>query len=196
MDCRLILTPTSTPKRSLTSQLRALPSYIIPPPLLIPTILHSLITPTISHSTPLLLRSHLAIDPILTPNTYQLARFVSRTIELFLKLPLETVLRRGQMAVLESPPYKLEGGKELESTAKLGEYRGVVGTMWLIAREEGVRENPLSKGKKGKGKVEKELKGQGIQGLWRGWRVGMWGLVGMWTSRALSGGSGGNGGEF
>jgi fusion and transport protein UGO1 len=98
------------------------------------------------------------------------------------------------MAVLESPPYKLEGGKELESTVKLGEYRGVVGTIWLIAREEGVRENPLSKGKKGKGKVEKELKGQGIHGLWRGWRVGMWGLVG--TSRALSGGSGGNGGEF
>ena len=155
MDYRLILTPTSTPKRSLTSQLRALPSYIIPPPLLIPTILHSLITPTISHSTPLLLRSHLAIDPILTPNTYQLARFVSRTLELFLKLPLETVLRRGQMAVLESPTYKLEGGKELESTVKLGEYRGVVGTIWLIAREEGVRENPLSKGKKGKGKVEK-----------------------------------------
>jgi len=100
------------------------------------------------------------------------------------------------MAVLESSPYKLEGDKELESTVKLGEYRGVVGTMWLIAREEGVRESPLAKGRKGKGKAEKELKGQGIQGLWRGWRVGMWGLVGMWTSRALSGGSGENGGEF
>ena len=90
----------------------------------------------------------------------------------------------------------LQGSRELETTVKLGEYRGVMGTMWMIAREEGVRVNPLVKGKKGKFKAEKELKGQGIQGLWRGWRVGMWGLVGMWTSRALSVGTNGNVGEF
>jgi fusion and transport protein UGO1 len=31
--------------------------------------------------------------------------------------------------------------------------------------------------------------------LWRGWRVGMWGLVGMWTAKSL-GGNGSSGGEF
>ncbi len=40
---------------------------------------------------------------------------------------------------------------------------------------------------------EKRKKGQGMQGLWRGWRVGMWGLVGMWGANALGAGAGGNG---
>lgn len=34
-------------------------------------------------------------------------------------------------------------------------------------------------------------KGQGVGGLWRGWRVGMWGLVGVWGASALGGGVGG-----
>lgn len=63
----------------------------------------------------------------------------------------------------------------------------------MIAREEGIREPPIL-AKKFKGKPRKEQKGQGLPGLWRGWRVGMWGLVGMWTSRALNGGA--SGGEF
>ena len=34
-------------------------------------------------------------------------------------------------------------------------------------------------------------KGQGIRGLWRGWRVGFWGLVGVWGAAALGGAGGG-----
>ena len=33
-------------------------------------------------------------------------------------------------------------------------------------------------------------------GLWRGWRVGFWGLVGVWGAVACGGGSGGAGVEF
>ncbi len=40
----------------------------------------------------------------------------------------------------------------------------------------------------------KKIKGQGIQGLWRGWRVGMWGLVGMWGANAFGAGAGGGNG--
>jgi fusion and transport protein UGO1 len=124
---------------------------------------------------------------------------MSKSIELFIKLPLETVLRRGQMAVLKQETSMIrELGKwegDLETMVKVGNYRGVVGTMWLIVRDEGVREVPVFKGR-GKLKVtQKEMKGQGLPGLWRGWRVGMWGLVGMWSSRMLSGGAV-NGGEF
>ena len=125
-------------------------------------------------------------------NTYQLAKVFSRTAELFIKLPLETVLRRGQVAVLREDVEiaRAQGTwtSDLQTLVPVGEYRGVVGTMWMIAREEGVREPPTVLKKKAK-----PQKGQGLPGLWRGWRVGMWGLVGMWTSRALSGG---NGGEF
>lgn len=72
---------------------------------------------------------------------------------------------------------------DLDTTVKIGEYRGVIGTMWMIIREEGHREEITIKGKR----VKKQEKGQGLPGLWRGWRVGMWGLVGVWTSKALSG---------
>jgi hypothetical protein len=203
MACRLIIIPASAPKRSLMSQFRTLQSYFCPSNLIAPTILHSMVSPTISHSTPLLLRSHLGIDPVLTPSTYQLASFMSKTAELFLKLPLETVLRRAQVAALkeEIEMARIQGQWEgdLETTVRPGEYRGIMGTMWLIVREEGFRETPIAAmaTKKIKGKLApKQVKGQGLPGLWRGWRVGMWGLVGIWSSRALNLANSGNGGEF
>ncbi|KAG9240984.1 mitochondrial fusion protein-like protein [Calycina marina] len=189
---KLMLTPVSNPRRSLTQNIRILPSYLCPISLILPTILHSLITPTISHSTPLILRSNLNIDPVLTPSTYSVARLFSRTIELFIKLPLETVLRRGQMAVLATAPYRHEVG-DFQTMVKIGPYKGVVGTMWSIAREEGASQEPVSKIPKRGNPVER--RGQGIEGLWRGWRVGMWGLVGVWSANAL-GPSGNGGGEF
>lgn len=191
---RLILTPISLPKRSLIHNLRTLPSYLCPSTLMMPTILHSLITPTINHSTPLLLRSHLAIDPVITPTTYSFFKSMSRMVELFLKLPLETVLRRAQMAVLTSSSYRIQSGKEIEPMVEIGPYRGVLGTMWSIIREEGTSSQEIAVGKAKKGK-KLERKGQGIEGLWRGWRVGMWGLVGVWGARAMGGG-GSSGGEF
>lgn len=77
---------------------------------------------------------------------------------------------------------------------EIGPYRGVLGTMWSIVREEGTSSQEVSVGSKKKGK-KIERKGQGIEGLWRGWRVGMWGLVGVWGARAMGGG-GSSGGEF
>lgn len=189
-----MLTPISLPKRSLLHNLRILPSYLCPTTLLVPTILHSLITPTINHSTPLLLRTHLAVDPVLTPTTYSFFKFMSRTVELFLKLPLETVLRRGQMTVLTTGQYQLQGGKEWEPIVEVGPYKGTMGTIWSIVREEGTSSQEVTVGSKKKSKIV-ERKGQGIEGLWRGWRVGMWGLVGVWSARAMGGG-GGSGGEF
>ena len=93
------------------------------------------------------------------------------------------------MAVLASPQY--QGAKELEPMVEIGPYRGVLGTMWSIARDEGTSQDLSKTVKKGK---KTERKGQGIGGLWRGWRVGMWGLAGVWGARAMSGS--GNGGQF
>lgn len=52
-------------------------------------------------STPLFLRSYFRIDPILTPTTYSICTFLSATAELFLTLPFQTVLRRGQIHLLQ-----------------------------------------------------------------------------------------------
>ncbi|KAI1002357.1 hypothetical protein K3495_g5844 [Podosphaera aphanis] len=193
---KLMLTPKSNSNRSLMSQIRSLNSYLCHPTVLLPTMLHSLVTPAISYSASLIFRSHLSIDPILSPSSYCMAQFVSRSVELYLKLPLETVLRRAQMSVLKQESrnrQKSNNQKEcLLTTVPIGEYRGVFGTMWLIVNEEGIREAPKSQ--MGRNRV-KAKKGQGLSGLWRGWRIGMWGLVGVWGSRALNGGSGGDG-EF
>jgi fusion and transport protein UGO1 len=100
------------------------------------------------------------------------------------------------MAVASSPRY-LGVGKPLESVVDVGEYRGTLGTMWLIVREEGISstyENAVAKtanrAVKRPGKLG-ERKGQGIEGLWRGWRVGFWGLVGVWGAGMLRAAGGG-----
>jgi fusion and transport protein UGO1 len=194
------MTSTSTPKRGFLQNLRLLPSYTCPPSLVVPTALHSIVSPLMTQSTSLLLRSRLAIDPILTPMTFSITTFCTSTVELFLKLPIETVLRRGQMSVVSSPKY-LGGGKGLDTIVDVGPYRGTLATMWLIAHEEGVslaKESVAGKagtrGMKKSGRLG-EGKGQGIEGLWRGWRVGIWGLVGIWGAAAL-GGAANSGGEF
>jgi len=81
----------------------------------------------------------------------------------------------------------------------VGEYRGMVGTMWWVVREEGSTSTPVSSSPAAiAGAVRnaaapgvKVRKGQGVQGLWRGWRVGFWGLVGVWGAAALGQGGGG-----
>lgn len=187
----------TTPSRSLTQNVRNLPSYLVNSKLFLPTAIYEFISPTIHHATPLLLRSYLSLDPVLTPNSYSMAKFFSRIVELFLKLPFETVLRRAQIEVLSSSAYNptsRRGSKaEFEPIVPIGEYRGVFATMWCIVREEGYREEVSAKKGKAKGKITKR-KGQGVEGLWRGWRVGMWGLVGVWGAGMLGGN--GSGGEF
>ena len=132
---------------------------------------------------------------------YSIATFVGQAFELVVKLPIETVLRRGQMDIARST----SKGKEMQTIVEVGPYRGVFGTMHSIVYEEGERgpQAELVKGTMGVramkvGKVGQDMKrrkGQGFEGLWRGWRVGMWGLVGVWGA-ATWGGVGGKGGEF
>lgn len=192
-----MLTPTTTnKKRGIMHDFKLLPSWLCPSTLYIPTVLHSICVPLFTHGTPLVLRSRFGVDQVLTPTTFSVATFLSSTVELFVKLPLETVLRRGQMSVLSSPSH-YQSGKPLDTIVDVGAYRGTVGTMWLIVREEGVtkQESPASLRGVKKAKKLNEKSGQGVEGLWRGWRVGMWGLVGMWGAAAM-GGAGGSGGEF
>ncbi|CCU79083.1 mitochondrial fusion protein (Ugo1) [Blumeria hordei DH14] len=193
---KVMLTPTSVTKRSLVSQFRMLNSYLCPSALLIPTILHSIVTPAIVYSTPTFLRSHLSIDPLLTPGSYQIARLVSRMLELCIKLPMEIVLRRAQISFIKKGQgwSNSQGShsNHISTTVPVGDYRGVFGTMWLIVNEEGTREVSTSGDRNKKTKI---IKGQGLSGLWRGWRVGMWGIVGLWGARILNG-SNGNIGEF
>ena len=132
---------------------------------------------------------------------FSIATFFGQAFELALKLPIETVLRRGQLDVAQNT----SKGKDMQTIVEIGPYRGLFGTMHSIIYEEGERgpAADLVKGTAGApalkagsvGQESRRRKGQGFEGLWRGWRVGMWGLVGVWGA-AKWGGVGGKGGEF
>jgi fusion and transport protein UGO1 len=98
------------------------------------------------------------------------------------------------MAVLTKASYlqALDKTSKMETIVQPGPYNGVIGTMYTIVSEEGSR--PMSKSpqrvKKGKAKPSEVVykKGQGLDGLWRGWKVSWWGLVGLWTANIAGGG--------
>ncbi len=198
---KLILTPSTHPPRSILATLRTLPSWTLPLSIAPTALLHSTLPTLISASTPLLLRSKLGIDPFVTPTMYAVATFIGQACEIGVKLPIETVLRRGQMDVARST----SKGRDMPTVVEIGPYKGLLGTMRSIVYEEGERGPPaeLVKGTAGApamkvGKVgqdRKRRKGQGFEGLWRGWRVGAVGLVGVWGFTTL-GGVGSKGGEF
>lgn len=198
---RLIMTPVSKGQRRTVATLRALPSYFCPSAIALPTILNSLVHPFLTLSTPLVLRSRFMIDRQVSPTTFSIAKLFASSTAVLVKLPIETVLRRGQMAVLSGQDYvRALGGKDqkLDTIVPIGRYNGVIGTMYHITTEEGTRENPAAAkatDKKGKMKHNKtfqptHMKGQGLEGLWRGWKVTWWGLVGLWAASVV-----GNGGE-
>jgi fusion and transport protein UGO1 len=155
------------------------------------------------------------INQELSPVTFSVAKFCSSSVALFIKLPLETVLRRGQVSILGSPAYvraletantssaaakgKRLGGEVLETIVPPGRFDGVFGTMQAIVSQEGSRAvSPGAKGaaanaKKAKPRISETVyrRGQGLEGLWRGWKVSWWGLVGLWTAGVLAGGGDG-----
>ncbi|CAZ86337.1 unnamed protein product [Tuber melanosporum] len=147
---RLVITPPTELPRNLLPNIHLLPSYTCPPNLLLPTALHAALPSFISLGTPHFLRSRFGIDPIGNPTTFSLVTFLSSTAGLIVRLPLETALRRGQVAVT----------KPKKTVVPVGRYTGVFGTMWSVAKEEdGGR--------------------YGVEGLYRGWRMGVWANVGV-----------------
>lgn len=198
---KIMLTPSTHPPRSIMANLKSLSSWTLPLSIAPVTLIHSTLSTLLSASIPLLLRSKLGVDPLLTPSLYSIGTFVGQAVELMVKLPIETVLRRGQMEVAQASVH----GQGLRTIVDVGPYKGLIGTMYSIVNEEGERSRrtDLVKGsgdalalKSGDlGIEDRSRKGHGFEGLWRGWRVGMWGLIGVWGAAAV-GGVGSKGGEF
>jgi mitochondrial fusion and transport protein UGO1 len=195
---RLILTPSSDEPRTLLGTTQTLsPSYLIPAHLLPITFLTSTIPTFISTSTPLFLRSYLRIDPNMNPTSWSLASFLSSALDLSIKFPLETVLRRAQISTWTAPRSSLPSSsskrKAITTIVPVPQsYRGILPTIWGIVREEGYSESAKDKTAALMGKApRRKRKGQGFEGLYRGWRVGLWGLVGIWGTGFVGGLQGG-----
>ncbi|EFR01265.1 hypothetical protein MGYG_04270 [Nannizzia gypsea CBS 118893] len=223
----LILTPHGHGPRSLLHSIRLLPSpsYMISPHLLPITILTSTLPNLISTSAPLFLKSYLSLDPVLNPFSWSLFSLMAQGVELTVRVPLETVLRRAQISTFTSPALRQPGvtysttamqspTSESSSTQAATtsnpntplpiivphpqSYRGIIGTMWNIIYEEGTNPTPTELdtveqmlgrtpevGRQATRRIQKRRKGQGIQGLYRSWRLEMWGIVGVWGSGFL-----------
>ncbi|KAJ9617172.1 hypothetical protein H2200_000893 [Cladophialophora chaetospira] len=191
---RLILTSSNEGPRTLLGTLQTLPTpYLIPAHLLPITFFTSTLPTLISTSTPIVLKSYLGLDPAMNPASWSLATFLGSAVDLSIKFPLETVLRRAQIATWTSPSYS---SPTTSSKRKIittivpvpQSYRGVLPTIWSITREEGFSESQKDKTAALMGKApRRKRKGQGIEGLYRGWRVGFWGLVGVWGTSFVGG---------
>lgn len=195
---RLILTPSTDEPRTLLGTLRTLtPAYLIPGHLIPITVLASTIPTLLSNVTPFFLRSYLGLDPTINPTSWSVATFTSSALDLSIKFPLETVLRRAQIvtwtAPLASQPRSASKHKAVNTIVPVPQtYRGVLPTMWGIMRDEGYSESQKDKTAALMGKApRRKRKGQGIEGLYRGWRVGLWGLVGIWGTGFVGGLQGG-----
>ena len=214
----LILTPATHGPRSLLRAIRLLPTvhYTIPPHLIPITILHSSLPNFILTSAPLFFKTYLSIDPVLNPGTWNLFTLFGSAMELAVRFPLETVLRRAQITTFTSQSYRQTAAQlhaksttilpttttrspEVETIVPTPQsYRGVAGTVWAIVYEEGL--NPVkSEAERAQELLGKPVtsqqrqrrrRGQGLQGLYRGWRIGMWGIAGIWASGLLGAAAG------
>ncbi|RMZ75179.1 hypothetical protein DV738_g5605, partial [Chaetothyriales sp. CBS 135597] len=189
---RLIL--TAEEPRSLLGVLRTLsPSWLIPSHLVPITLLNSTLPSLIAHASPFFFRSYLHLDPITTPTSWSIVSLAASALDLGIKLPLETVLRRAQIATWTAPPTTVAASqskrKPLTTIVRVPQsYRGIVPTMWGIVREEGYSESQKDKMAHLAGRApRRRRKGQGTEGLYRGWRVGLWALIGVWGTSLVDG---------
>lgn len=196
---RQILTPSSWPEGSgLIQGIKSLPSKWLCPTRLLPiTVLSAAIPEALTVGAPLFIRRQLGIDPVMSPGAYQTLRISLLAGRTFLALPFETVLRRGQLKEATrtvrksgSRKHELEQASLLtaDTLVEVGDYTGVLTTIWDIVYREGERIDL-------KGQIRP---GQGLGGLFRAWRVCAWSLAGGLAFGGFMGGVGLSalGGEF
>jgi fusion and transport protein UGO1 len=181
---RLIVSPASHPPRGVLSNLKRLPSLILPSKLWLPTALYHSLPQLFSTSMPQVLRRQFHLAPETAPTLWSVAAFSTSLSELFIRLPLETIVRRSQVNYLK------ESSNDLPLIVEPAPYLGIGGTVYSILYSEGETKTKDAKG------MIRIRKGQGSAGLVRGWRVGFWGLVGVWGAGSLGPANESRRGEF
>src|SRR5690606_901349 len=122
---KLVLAPIDEKPRGLWPTIKSLPSgWLCPGSLILPTTLHAVSTSLFAHATPVLSKLYLGI----TSNqslTYHFIDFLSTNLQVLFEMPVETILRRGQVEV----------AKPSRTVVPVGRYAGVLGTVWAVSKE-------------------------------------------------------------
>jgi mitochondrial fusion and transport protein UGO1 len=122
---------------------------IVPRSLVLPTILHAIIPNYLSSLFTLTLRPH--FPSVTFSSSHFGLPFLASFLDLGIRLPLESVLRRAQ----------INHSKPERTIVRVGNYKGVVGTTWSMITEE-------------------------TGGVFRGWRIGFWGLMMVWVLKTTN----------
>lgn len=167
---KMIVTTINKNERSIRNSIYNLKFYTIPISLILPTILNSLSNNFFKKFTPYLLYVKFGIDSISSPALFSTVKLLSSILELFIKLPIETLLRRSQVHYLlknaksSSNPLKISGQEKL--VVKFDGYNGIWKTLFNVYHN-------------------KNSENKGFEGLFRGWRVGVVSIVGSWGLHIL-----------
>jgi len=122
---------------------------VIPNSLILPTVLHATIPNYLSSLFTLTLRPYFPRVSF-SPTNYGLP-FLASFLDLGIRLPLESVLRRAQIAYTRPE----------RTIVRVGAYKGVIGTTWAMLADE-------------------------TGGIFRGWRIGFWGLMMVWVLKTTN----------
>lgn len=169
---RLMTTTLNSGPRSLRTSLKQLESWLCPPELVFPTALFAGVTSFARKSSGYILQVILGVDRVAMPTLYSILTFAGSLIEISIKLPLETIVRRAHMAYLTgsnsytpltpSPSSQALAPSKLQPAdliVRPEPYEGVFGTFWSIAN----------------GKT-------GVKSLYRGW---WWCIIGAISDLSL-----------
>lgn len=151
-------------KRSLRDNVRMLRFWHCPVLLLAPTVVHSLFKRFVGSAVP-----YVVVTRFLGLASYELLRFIGDFVDLFVKLPVETIYRRAQVAYLlnrkENELSEDSIGIEVSENDLVVEFVGYKGMAHsLVSGFYAVPGNDNS----------------GWQSMFRGWRVGVVNIVGRW----------------
>ncbi|KAK3844447.1 MAG: mitochondrial carrier domain-containing protein [Linnemannia gamsii] len=136
---------------------------------LVPTILYHTLTPLITNSIPLVIDRVFNISGSDSPLLYSVAELGLETLDLLIRLPLETVRKRLQIQIQAKIP-----GKRYETVVETRKrpYAGVIDCVYKIIQEEGGQHKRLSSKKSDDGEVtfvdRPWYSSWGVRGLYTG----------------------------
>lgn len=166
---------SSNLKRSLRENIKQLTSYFCPVQLFFPTVLNSFITNLGKNLLPIIFMNNFKVDS--SSAYYEMLKILTELVELFLKLPIETILRRAQTSYLINVKQNIASGDSngLEITkddliVEFSGYTGVFDTIFsaIYSRPRG--------GDPHTGKTR-------VISLYQGWRMGVLTIFARWGFR-------------
>lgn len=163
--------------RSVRESIRNYPiKYLLhpPPTITLLTVLHQFSTTVFRKASPYILFIRYNVDAYSAPNWYTMANLILLIAELFIKLPMENLLRKEQVRFLLKPKTLEEDKHRVVTIDNPDEDLIVNFNSWDAAHASETSKKALS--------VWQRFK---ILGLFNGWRVGVLNVIGFWGYNIL-----------